>query len=575
MSSKPRSNPSGASTGELRLLLMSFKPQYKQVFWFTLITTVLSLSSVVYMQEVYGRVVNSRSGSTLLMLTVVVLAAYLFLELFESVRTRLMQTVADQFERRLRQRVFDLSLDAQLKQVPALGMGGQEHARRLRDFLPSPAMLAIFDAPMALVFLVLVFWIHPTLGYFSLVGALVQFLMSYLAEQRTQKPFEASQKAAAESHSFATSVFRSARIVRALGMESAIHRKWLGKQNEFLMQQAMASDHAGFNAASSKFVMTFQGSMILGISAWLHLKGEFNAHPGMMIIASILGGKILQPLMVLTSQWRLLSGAVDAYRQLNRALDAVAERPQTMSLPAPNGALTAEQLTAGFAGRPPVLRGIQFELKPGELLAVVGPSASGKSTLCRLLVGVMAANAGKVRLDGADVYTWNKDELGQYIGYLSQDVELLDGTVEDNVCRFGDPDQTQYQKAVELAGADALIEQLPEREKFQIDDGQSTLSGGERQRLGLARAFYGLPRLLVLDEPNASLDEQAEARLMSALQWFKSQGSMVVLVSHQKRVLQVADKILVLRDGQQLAFGPRDEVLARLSGKAQTKQVVA
>jgi ATP-binding cassette subfamily C exporter for protease/lipase len=295
----------------------------------------------------------------------------------------------------------------------------------------------------------------------------------------------------------------------------------------------------------------------------------------MMIIASILGGKILQPLMVLTSQWRLLSGAVDAYRQLNRALDAVAERPQTMSLPAPNGALTVEQLTAGFAGRPPVLRGVQFELKPGELLAVVGPSASGKSTLCRLLVGVMAANAGKVRLDGADVYTWNKDELGQYIGYLSQDVELLDGTVEDNVCRFGDPDQTQYQKAVELAGADALIEQLPEREKFQIDDGQSTLSGGERQRLGLARAFYGLPRLLVLDEPNASLDEQAEARLMSALQWFKSQGSMVVLVSHQKRVLQVADKILVLRDGQQLAFGPRDEVLARLSGKAQTKQVVA
>ena len=555
---------------------MASKPIFKRVLGFTLITGLLSLAPVVYMMEVYGRVINSRSVDTLIMLTVLVLAVYLLLELFEHVRHKLLEVAGRNLEQRLQQRVFDLAVDAQLMKMPQLGSGALDQLKRLKEFMSSPAALAFFDAPLSLIFLVLVFLIHPYLGFLSLIGAVLQMLLSYTAERRTQTPFEESQKAAAQSHQFAGSVFRSAGIVRALGMEHAVHRKWLDKQNEFLEHQATASDHAGFNAAFSKFIMTMQGSMILGLSAWLSLKGFMSGNGAMMIVASILGARILQPLMVLTGQWRLLSGALDAYKQLGQSLAAVPPQRIPMSLPAPKGELSVEQLTAGFVStNSMVIRGVQFAIKPGELLMVIGPSASGKSTLCKLLVGVMPPMAGKVRLDGSDVHAWNKDELGPHIGYLPQEIELLDGTVQDNICRFGDVDPERFAKAVEMAGLSEVVANLPDQDKHLINDDQVGLSGGERQRLGLARAYYGMPRLLVLDEPNASLDEQSEVRLLHALRQFKADGAAVVVVSHQTRLLEVADKILVLKDGQQLAFGPRDEIMARLSGKPQTKQVPA
>lgn len=555
---------------------MASKPIFKRVLGFTLITGMLSLAPVVYMMEVYGRVINSRSVDTLIMLTVLVLAVYLLLELFEHVRYKLLEVVGRNLEQRLQQRVFDLAVDAQLMKMPQLGSGALDQLKRLKEFMSSPAALAFFDAPLSLIFLVLVFLIHPYLGFLSLIGAVLQMLLSYTAERRTQTPFEESQKAAAQSHQFAGSVFRSAAIVRALGMEHAVHRKWLDKQNEFLEHQATASDHAGFNAAFSKFIMTMQGSMILGLSAWLSLKGFMSGNGAMMIVASILGARILQPLMVLTGQWRLLSGALDAYKQLGQSLAAVPPQRIPMSLPAPKGELSVEQLTAGFVStNTMVIRGVQFAIKPGELLMVIGPSASGKSTLCKLLVGVMPPMAGKVRLDGSDVHAWNKDELGPHIGYLPQEIELLDGTVQDNICRFGDVDPERFAKAVEMAGLSEVVANLPDQDKHLINDDLVGLSGGERQRLGLARAYYGMPRLLVLDEPNASLDEQSEVRLLHALRQFKADGAAVVVVSHQTRLLEAADKILVLKDGQQLAFGPRDEIMARLSGKPQTKQVPA
>ena len=558
---------------ELMDAIWDQKPVFKRVLGYTFITAFLSLAPTGYMMEVYDRVVNSRNGETLLMLTVLVLFAYLMLEFFELVRVNFLKVAGDGIERRLRLRLFDLGLDAQLKFQPVLSQGLFDHLRRLREFMSSPAMLAVFDAPMSLIFLVLVFMIHPYLGFFSLLSAVVQFVLSYLAERRTQVPYEAALKASNQSQTFAGSVFRSAHIVRALGMERAIHRKWLGKQNEFLELQAAASDHAGFNSAVSKFIQVFQGSMILGLSCWLTLKGLFSGHSSLMIVASILGGRILQPLVVLTSQWRSVAGVIESYERLNDALSQIAAPPSRMSLPAPKGVLTVEQISAGFPGSQSlVLRGLQFAVQPGEILLVAGPSASGKSTLCKLLVGALPPVAGKVRVDGSDVHTWNKEELGPHIGYLPQEVELLEGTLADNVARFGAPDAQSLAIALQQAGATQLVAQLPGEERFALDENGSTLSGGERQKIGLARAFYGAPCVLVLDEPNASLDDASEARLLQSLIEFKKNGAAIVVVSHQTKLLQVADKLLVLRDGQQLAFGPRDEVLAKLSPKPVTQQ---
>ncbi len=555
------------SASELKDTFLSQKSAFKRVFLFTFFTTVISLAPTGYMMEVYDRVVNSRNEKTLLMLTIAVLGAYVLLEALEYVRLKLMSHAGRQIELKLRFRIFDLALDGQLRRLPLGGSQSFSDLKVVKDFLSSPACLAFFDAPLSMVFLILVFLIHPYLGFFSLAGAVLQFLVSYFAEKRTQQPFEQANKAALQSQSFAGGVFRSAQIVHALGMEKTIHDRWLTKQGNFLELQAEASDHAGFNAAVSKFIQTFQGSMILGLSCWLMLKGAFQGGGGLMIVASILGGRILMPLVQLTSQWRMIASFFDSYRRLDSVLKVIPQRLQGMALPTPQGVLAVEQATAAApGGNQLILRGINFSLNPGELLVVLGPSGSGKSTLSRLLVGAWPCSAGKVRLDGVDVHAWNKDELGPYLGYLPQDVELLDGTLTDNIARFGLRDDDKLQHAVRMAGLTELVAQLPGGMDYALGDTGANLSGGERQRVALARALYGTPRLVVLDEPNSSLDEAGERQLMATLAELKQAQCTTVVMSHRANVVALADKMLILRDGQQQAFGPRDEVLKALSG---------
>ena len=345
-----------------------------------------------------------------------------------------------------------------------------------------------------------------------------------------------------------------------------IHARWMAKQREFLNLQAQASDAGGAFQAASKFLQNTTSSLLLGLGAWLLLRNDLNGGSAMMIIASILGGRVLAPLVQIVSQWQAVVNVRDAWSRLEQMLAALPLRPAAMALPAPRGALAVENVMAAAPGsQMPILRGVAFALQPGEVLAVVGPSASGKTTLARLLVGLWPAASGKVRLDGVDVFNWDKAELGPHIGYLPQGVELFDGTLAENIARFGEVDAARVEAAARAVGLHETIMALPKGYDNPVGRDGAMLSGGQRQRVGLARALYGDPVFVVLDEPNSSLDESGDAALASAIAQLKSRGTTFVVMTHRTSVLAVADKMLILQEGQNRAFGPRDEVLAALA----------
>ena len=351
------------------------------------------------------------------------------------------------------------------------------------------------------------------------------------------------------------------------------------RHEEFLQSQAQASYRGGFYQALSKFVQTTVGSLLLGLGAWLLLKNQLNGGAAFMIVGSILGGRVLAPLVQLVAQWQTVVNVRDAYNRLDGMLATVPARQAGMALPRPNGQLLVEGLMAAAPGSQAlILRGVAFALNPGEVLAVVGPSASGKTTLARLLVGIWPAVGGKVRLDGADVFAWDKNELGPNMGYLPQGVELFEGTVAENIARFGRVDQQLVEDAARVVGLHDLILALPQGYASPVGRDGAVLSGGQRQRVALARALYGRPAFVVLDEPNSSLDESGDAALAQAIAQLKLTGTTFVVMTHRTSVLGVADKLLVLRDGQTQMFGPRDDVikaLAEAAAKARHVSVAA
>ena len=407
------------------------------------------------------------------------------------------------------------------------------------------------------------------LGWSAVVGSIVQVFVGWLNERSTQPPLVAANRSAMAAQQYADGTLRNAQVIESMGMLRDIHQRWMKKQREFLGLQATASDHAGFYQAISKFWQNTVSSMLLGLGAWLLLRNQLNGGAAYMIVGSILGGRVLAPLIQIVSQWQSVVNVRGAYERLDNLLAQVPVREAGMPLPAPQGKLVVEGLVAGAPGNPaPILKGVSFALQPGEVLAVVGPSASGKTTLARLLVGLWPAVNGKVRLDGADVHTWNKTELGPHLGYLPQGVELFDGSVAENIARFGELDPAKVEAAARAVGLHEFILALPNGFESPVGREGAMLSGGQRQRIGLARAIYGNPAFVVLDEPNSSLDEQGDAALASAIAQLKSRGTTFVVMTHRTSVLGVADKMLVLNEGQTQLFGPRDEVLKALSDAA-------
>jgi ATP-binding cassette subfamily C exporter for protease/lipase len=550
------------------ILKTAIQPQLKdisQAVIFSFFVNLLVLAPSWYMLEVYDRVINSQSLRTLLMLTILVVVLYALLEMLEWVRSGIMQKAAKQFDAALRERVFNSVFQAKLRQLAGGSTQALADLKVIQDAIASPALMALIDLPFALLTLLLIFWINTTLGWFAVFGALILGIIASVNQLRVQPPLVKANLHAIEAQSYANGAIRNAQVIESMGMLSRIQEKWMKKQHAFLHMQALASDRAGLNSSISKFTQILQGSLLLGLGCWLTLKGELSMGGSMMIIASILGGRVLAPLLVIVMHWRVVMGAQDAIKRLDNFLKAFPETKQSMPLPPPIGLLSVEGLVAS----PPnsqhaILKGITFTLAAGQSLGIVGPSASGKSTLARLITGIWPALNGSVRLDGVDIFAWDKNELGPFVGYLPQNVELFDGTLAENIARFGDVDMVKVADAAKIVGLDNFALGLKDGYESQLGDEGAFLSGGQRQRVALARAIYGMPKFIVLDEPNSSLDEEGDAALLRTLQYIKSKGSTLIIITHRVQVMSVIDSILLLVDGKIKALGPRDEVLKSL-----------
>ena len=555
---------------ELRAALQALRPYFVRAGWFSLIASLLVLAPSAYMLEVYGRVVNSRSHMTLWMLTLLILGVYVLMELLEWARSEVMRAASVELDERMRGRIFHAIFDANLKRIPGGTQQPLNDFKQLREFLYSPVLLGLMESPVSLVMLVLLFLISPVLGWTSIAFACVITVVGWFNERSTKPPLMQANRSAIAAQQYADGSLRNAQVIESMGMLRDIHARWMDKQRDFLNLQAKASESAGGYQAVSKFLQTTLSSAMLGLGCWLLLHNSLNGGDVMMIMASVFGGRVVAPLVQAVSQWQSVINVRDAWSRLDSLLEAVPERPEGMALPAPRGVLQVEPLMAGAPGNPAsILKGVAFALAPGEVLAVVGPSASGKTTLARVLMGLWPAAMGKVRLDGADVFTWDKSELGPHVGYLSQGVELFDGTLAENIARFGEVEMAKVEAAARAVGLHDFILALPQGYDSPVGRDGAMLSGGQRQRVGLARAIYGDPVFVVLDEPNSSLDEEGDAALAGAIRMMKSRGTTFVVMTHRTSVLAVADKMLVLRDGQTQAFGPRDDVLAALQKAAQ------
>ena len=550
---------------ELRQALIPLRPYLVTAVVFTTVVALLSLAPIGYMRDVYGPVLNARSSHALFMVTLILIGMLLVSALLEWARSRVMAGASVRFAESMSQRVFDASFRANLLKVPgarqALG-----DLLVIRNFITSPTMVALMDAPMGLIFLGLVFLINPLMGAFSLFGALVVFVLGIMSERKVSPLMTQAQRFSIAASNFAADSGRNAQVIEAMGMRRAVQQRWLALHNQFLRDQALASAVQAQGSAASKFVMLAQGSLLLGIGVLFTLWGVISPQAGaLIIIAKLLGAKAIAPLMQLINSWKQVVVARDSWERLDEFLAKVPEREKRMSMPAPRGHLALENVAVRAPGtKRTVLMDVGLVVKPGRVLGVIGPSGSGKSSLARTIIGLWTPITGAVRLDGVEVSGWDKAELGPHIGYLPQDVELFDGTLAENIARFGEVDRDKVHAAATLAGLDPIVAQLPQGLDTDIGDDGCTLSGGQRQRVGLARAMYGDPRLLVLDEPNSSLDERGEADLIAAIRTLSGRGCTVVLITHRKGLLAATDQLLVLADGRPKMFGPRDQVLAKM-----------
>ena len=568
----PNNNQNSSKYPELAEALKETKRYFIYAGIFSAAVNLLQLAPVIYMLQVYDRVMSSGSLTTLGSLTMILIALLIAMGGFEWVRTMILISASNKIETSLRKRVSDASF----KRALLGGGGGQavSDLSSLRQFLTGNGLFAFFDAPWFPIYVGIMFMFHPWFGVSAIFAGIVMVALAYANEKATSKKLQEANVLSGRVTAQLNGTLRNAEVIAAMGMNEAIRDRQEKSSDEVLRLQTDASKWAGIIGNFSKSFRMIMQSLLLGLGALLALRQEIS--PGMVIAGSLLLGRALAPIDMLVGTWKGFAVARAQYDRLGQLLTNIPEEIDTMSLPAPTGVLTTEQVVVVPPGaRVAAVKGVTIQLEAGEALGIVGPSASGKSSLARALLGIWPAYSGKVRLDGADIGAWNRRELGPYIGYLPQDIELFDGTISENICRFGEKDAGKIVQAAQLAGVHDLILHLPNGYDTVIGGTGGVLSGGQRQRVGLARAVYGSPRFMVLDEPNSNLDDQGEKELVQALNRVKESGCTVVVITHRTMVLQCVDKILVMKEGAAVAFGPKDEVLASLMSPAKPPQLAA
>lgn len=531
--------------------------------FFSFFINLLVLTSSVYMLQVYDRVLASRSGPTLLYLTLFAAACLLTMALLDMVRSRLLVRMGVRFDAQLASPVFARTLRQ--------GRSGQalRDVTQLRHFFAGSTTVSLLDAPWMPVYIGLVYLLHPWLGHVALVGGLVLIGLGIWNERATRSTLaEASREGAAAQH-FTELAARNAEVVRAMGMLPALSRLWQQRHRLALGLQVLASDRAGEVGAAAKAWRQFLQIAILGVGAWLVIQQQST--PGVMIAASIIMGRGLAPVESAIGSWRAFLEARQAYQRLQSELAGSADETPPMPLPAPKGHLVFDNVSAGppEAGRLTVQQ-LAFALEPGTCLGITGPSAAGKSTLARLAVGVWRPAAGVVRLDEVNIADWDRDDVGPHIGYLPQDIELFPGTVAENIARHGEVDADAVVAAATLAGAHAMVLALPQGYDTQVGAAGVNLSGGQRQRIGLARAFYKVPALIVLDEPTSNLDAEGENAVRHAMDQLKRMGRTVVVIAHRPALLGGTDQLMVVMDGRIATLGPTQETMPQITRRAAT-----
>ncbi len=567
------STPSTDFTNEpsdLRQALGACRSSFLTTAFFSLFVNVLMLVPALYMMAIYDRVLMSGSESTLMMLSLITVFLFFVLGGLEWVRSRMLVAASARLDEQLGDRVFDAVFTQSLTSSGAVATAQPLNDMvQIRQFLSGQGLLAFFDTPWIPIYVGLMFLFHL---YFGAVAVLSMLLLAALAiwnEVATRSDMAEANRESIEATQFVQRNLRNAEVVEAMGMLPRLRARWQVRQMKVLALQSQASAKAGLiNALSRTFRLTVQ-SLVLGLGAYLAIHNEITA--GLVISGSILLGRALAPLDLMIGGWRGFLGAREAYRRLDILLRTIPERESRMALPALRGKITLEGLVIAVPGRTePILNGITLTIEPGTSVALIGPSAAGKSTLARAMLGLYPPAHGRACLDGADILNWDRIQLGESIGYLPQDVELLDGTVAENIARFGAVDAKRVTEAAQWAGIHEMVLTLPQAYDTPLIGGGVALSAGQQQRIGIARAIYGRPRVVVLDEPNANLDMAGDNALMATIQQLQRDGCTVVVVTHRTNVLQVVQKIAMIIGGKVARYGPRDEVLAAMTKPPQS-----